>query len=219
MKFMTMLIVVSCGGRDGSDYDPLDIFPDNLVDLFWKTIENTQKEFAAVYVYNIQGHNIDAFGEFIADSIERGTSLDLLSYSGLSFTMSRICEAIAPLFGKTRGRPLKVSLPCDVLEAADVELIIDAWLQSDGTFEEKEVECGEMLGPEEVECFTVNGKYEAVTLGDSSCRYLAHPTKRSSLLIGYNEIRVVKFEPWHIRVDFQSIDSVIGKWREGCGFY
>uniref|UniRef100_A0A1I7ZRP0 F-box domain-containing protein n=1 Tax=Steinernema glaseri TaxID=37863 RepID=A0A1I7ZRP0_9BILA len=193
-----------------------DAFPDNVVDLFWEITKNTQKEFATVDVANAYGHDIDVFGEFVADSIERGVFLDYLSYFGERSSIRVICEAIVPWFGKTKGRPLTVAFTQDEPEVDDIELIIDAWLQSDQTFEVKQVEWGDWYP---VECFRVNEKYKAVTLGHSSCRYLVHPTKRSSLLIGHNDIRVVKFEPWHVPVDFQSIDSVIGKWREGCGFY
>uniref|UniRef100_A0A1I7YQG0 F-box domain-containing protein n=1 Tax=Steinernema glaseri TaxID=37863 RepID=A0A1I7YQG0_9BILA len=179
-----------------------DSFTD-MEDLFWEIIENTQKEFASLYVYNSYDHNIDGFGSFVADSIEREAFLDYLSYNGQRFSLRNICVAIAPWFGKTRGRPLKVAFTQDDPKTADVELFIDTWLKSDGTFEEKELN----------ECFTVNEKYKTVTLGDSSSRYLVHPTKRSSLLIGFTNCLLQ-----HVPLEFQWIDSVIDEWKEGCGF-
>uniref|UniRef100_A0A1I8AS06 F-box domain-containing protein n=1 Tax=Steinernema glaseri TaxID=37863 RepID=A0A1I8AS06_9BILA len=190
--------------------------PRNLVDLFWKTIGKTRKEFVSVAIDTKFLDVLGPFDLFVTQFIERGAFLEYLSYYDQSALMSRICEATAPWFGKTRGRPLNVSLPCNDLKADEIGLIIDAWLQSDGTFEEKGVEWG-IIHDFSV-WFTVKAKYEALRRVPYG-RYLAHPTKSSSLFIKHNVIHVVKFEPWHVPVDFERIDSLIGKWREGCGFY
>uniref|UniRef100_A0A1I7YIZ6 F-box domain-containing protein n=1 Tax=Steinernema glaseri TaxID=37863 RepID=A0A1I7YIZ6_9BILA len=193
-----------------------DSAPDNLVNLFSKIVGKTRKEFVTMLLKNVYGHAVDAFGSFVADSIERGAFLRFLSYNGPFSSLRSICETIASLLGKRKGKVLGVRLPQVSLEANDVELIVNAWLQSDGTFESKRVSWDETSG--RTVWSKVKAKYNNMVRTPYG-GYLAHPTKRSSLLISSGGISTRNFEPWHLQVDFQSIDSFIGKWREGCGFY
>uniref|UniRef100_A0A1I7Z3F2 FBA_2 domain-containing protein n=1 Tax=Steinernema glaseri TaxID=37863 RepID=A0A1I7Z3F2_9BILA len=187
--------------------------PRNLVDLFWDTIANTRKEFVNVFVNSADSEALGPLDGFVAESIEGGAFLEVLDYYGNLGPQRSVCEAIASFFGETRGRPLTVYVHY-TLQADDMELIIDAWLQSDGTFEEKAVSwCGD------VNPGTWNAlKYRNI-LGRRICGYLAHPSRSSSLLISDDEILVVKFDPWHVPVDFEWIDAVIEYWRAGYGFH
>uniref|UniRef100_A0A1I7YUW6 F-box domain-containing protein n=1 Tax=Steinernema glaseri TaxID=37863 RepID=A0A1I7YUW6_9BILA len=203
--------------------------PEDLVDLFWKVAQKTQKDFAYVTVGNTDEFRLRVFDGFIADSIKRGSFLEDLFYWSRSIPQRDLCEAIASIIGKRRGRPLTAYFQEISIEPDGLELIVDAWLQSDGTFEEKVVESENYNNHSEAVWAMIKEKYKAVVqwqdLGlyaypmESPTGFVAHPKKLSSLFISPTEIRVVKFEPWHVPVDFQSIDSLVGKWREGCGFY
>uniref|UniRef100_A0A1I7XZ85 F-box domain-containing protein n=1 Tax=Steinernema glaseri TaxID=37863 RepID=A0A1I7XZ85_9BILA len=190
----------------------------NLVDLFWKIVGKTRKEFVAVEIVSIFAYH-DPLDLFAAQSIEQEAFLQDLSYSrhgDYGATQRRIFEAIAPFFGKTRGKPLQVCFGSYV-SWDDVELIIDAWLLSDGTVEEKVIDWYEEEDAPGI-CDALKGKYrDILQIPDGG--FLAHPTRRSSLSISEYEIRVVKFDPCHVPVDFEWIDAVINKWREGCGLY
>uniref|UniRef100_A0A1I7ZRN6 F-box domain-containing protein n=1 Tax=Steinernema glaseri TaxID=37863 RepID=A0A1I7ZRN6_9BILA len=185
-----------------------------MTDLLRKTIEKTRMEFAKVHVDNAL--KCDALEAFVVNCIERGASLKDMLYYGRSIPHRNVYEVIAPHFGKTRGRPLKVYLEQIRLGFDNIALIADTWLQSDGTFEETEVKSGgfnqQPIWP------ALKERYKTIV----RCRnggHLAYPTKRSSLFISSDEIRVVKFEPWHVPLDFDWLDALIEKWREGWGFY
>uniref|UniRef100_A0A1I7YBD6 F-box domain-containing protein n=1 Tax=Steinernema glaseri TaxID=37863 RepID=A0A1I7YBD6_9BILA len=172
--------------------------PDKLVDLFWDTVEETQKGFVDV---SATGDDVDvALESFVAYCIEQGAFLEELSYyNSLEGDEGHavVYNAVASLFGETRGRPLYVYLEGLVLDFDYIEIVIDDWLLSDGIYEMKTVEgANHMFGEEQHE------KWEDMLSA-----------------IGDNEIRVVKFEPWHVPVDLKWIDALIKNWREGCGFY
>uniref|UniRef100_A0A1I8AFH9 F-box domain-containing protein n=1 Tax=Steinernema glaseri TaxID=37863 RepID=A0A1I8AFH9_9BILA len=202
-----------------------DVSPE-LDDLFWKVVHKTQKDFARVRLWNIDENRV--FNDLVADFITRGAFLEELAYEIEYPSQLDFCEAIASVFGKTRGRPINVCFGEVYFEPEGVELIVDAWLQSDGTFEKKAFKSELAYMFDEV-WSVVKRKYENVMqrrdpgeylhTTESVSGYLPHPSKLSSLLISPREISVVKFEPWHVPVDFHWIASLIDKWREGCGFY
>uniref|UniRef100_A0A1I7ZQQ5 F-box domain-containing protein n=1 Tax=Steinernema glaseri TaxID=37863 RepID=A0A1I7ZQQ5_9BILA len=191
-----------------------DSTPRELAYLLRKTIDATQKDFVMVHV---DSEHDDAIGGFIADIIKRGAFLEGFYFFDHFLPQRGVCEAIASLFAKTRGRPLTVHLPKVPLEASGMVLIIDAWLQSDGTFEDKAV-ASDAWGWRAFVWPTFKEKYKTI-IQEQYGRYLAHPTKRSSLYISLNKIRTMEFKPWHVPVDFKWIDALITKWRAGWGFY
>uniref|UniRef100_A0A1I7ZJY0 F-box domain-containing protein n=1 Tax=Steinernema glaseri TaxID=37863 RepID=A0A1I7ZJY0_9BILA len=205
--------------RNDCFYDPAR---PELAGLFWEATQKTQKDFAIVSLNNTDEDRLREFDGFVDDFIKRGAFLEKLTYQNEYPPTLDFCEAIASVFGKTRGR-LSVCFEEMNLEPEGVELIVDAWLQSDGTFEEKQIKSDitNMLG--EAVWSALKRKYEDIMqrrdpgvflpTTDSSSGYLPHPTKLSSLLISPRQISV------HVRVDFEWIDSVIDNWREGCGFY
>ncbi|KAK0419959.1 hypothetical protein QR680_014427 [Steinernema hermaphroditum] len=53
----------------------------------------------------------------------------------------------------------------------------------------------------------------------SAVRYIAHASRRSSLCLTRHGFSVVNFKLEHLRVNFEWIDSLIGDWKKGDGFY
>uniref|UniRef100_A0A1I7Z0P5 F-box domain-containing protein n=1 Tax=Steinernema glaseri TaxID=37863 RepID=A0A1I7Z0P5_9BILA len=194
------------------------------VGISWKILQATQKDaFADVFLRNCKNGDPDEFGDLVSNWIQRGGIWEKLRCDG-SFPPKKAIEAVAPLFGGNRGRPLELELPDVCINPDFVLLIIDNWWNSDGTFEEKQVTWKQSRRASvwnRIENKSKNRKKcnHNFTMLDSDSGYLVHHSRRSTLSISLKGIRVEKFQPWHVPVDFQWMDSVIAKWREGNGFY
>uniref|UniRef100_A0A1I7Z130 F-box domain-containing protein n=1 Tax=Steinernema glaseri TaxID=37863 RepID=A0A1I7Z130_9BILA len=215
---------------DNHDYTEfvVDRLGRRTVGISWKMLQATQKNaFADVVLRHYKNGDPDAFGDLLSNWIQRGGIWEKLRCDG-SFPLKKAIEAVAPLFGRNRGRPLELELPDlpDVCINLDlVLLIVDNWWNSDGAFEEKRVAWKKSRRPSvwnRVENKSKRRKkcnHNFIMGEDLDNGYLAHHSGRSSLFLSLEGIRIEKFQPWHLPVDFQWIDSVIAKWKEGQGFY
>uniref|UniRef100_A0A1I7ZV45 F-box domain-containing protein n=1 Tax=Steinernema glaseri TaxID=37863 RepID=A0A1I7ZV45_9BILA len=185
-------------------------------DLFWKIVQATQKDFVRVEMKRSGKDPSVACKEAVADCIGRGAYLEHLSYVDARSVQKKLWEAIAAQFSGRRGRPLKIHLQQYVsFEYEEIGHIIESWLASDGTYEDKTVS---YRTPRRLHATwpLLKEKYHFV-MERKHVGYLAHPTRRSSLYIDKNMISVVKFYPWHVPVDFKWVDSLIDDWKEGNG--
>uniref|UniRef100_A0A1I7YUJ1 F-box domain-containing protein n=1 Tax=Steinernema glaseri TaxID=37863 RepID=A0A1I7YUJ1_9BILA len=184
--------------------------------LVWKILRATQKLFVKVHLTHLRSDPSGAFEDFVADYIDRGVFLDDLRCFGDQTEQNRICAAVAPLFGRKRGRPLTLMLSKVRFEFEDIERILEEWLKSDGAYEDKK------LGVR-AHCLrnaawrTITDKFNFV--GNAEGGFIAHPMKRSSLHITRKTIHVVRYQRWHDRVDFRWIESVINRWKHRSGRY
>uniref|UniRef100_A0A1I7YUP2 F-box domain-containing protein n=1 Tax=Steinernema glaseri TaxID=37863 RepID=A0A1I7YUP2_9BILA len=187
-------------------------YPENaacLIDLSQKVLQATQKDFSYVIINHSPFISTTVFDDFIADIITQGVFLEHVQHFCRRETQQKIWEAAAPLFEKKRGRPLEIKLWKNRLECEHMELIIESWLKSDGTYESKEIS----YSASDTAWRTLRDKYKQI-LGGDYCGYLVHPTRHSSLYVSKNKIRVEEYEPWHLPIDFHWIDSFIGKWKK-----
>uniref|UniRef100_A0A1I7YJL0 F-box domain-containing protein n=1 Tax=Steinernema glaseri TaxID=37863 RepID=A0A1I7YJL0_9BILA len=172
-------------------------------DIFWKILGKTQKLFANVKVGAWEGNSaVGHVEDFTIDYIDRGVFLQELSFF-FGTPHAKVVAAVASLFGKTRGRPLEVR--CDRLEGEEITLIVDTWLESDGTFEEKEVYAfGTLHGRHKFGIWdAIKDKYEAIVKDSDHRGHLPHPSRRSSLFFSYDRI-----EHAPVDVDLEWIDSL-----------
>uniref|UniRef100_A0A1I8AQA4 F-box domain-containing protein n=1 Tax=Steinernema glaseri TaxID=37863 RepID=A0A1I8AQA4_9BILA len=143
-------------------------------DLAVKILLATQKGFATVEV-SAESNHPDVFEDFAIDHLEHGVSLQkLTSYKG-----ENICAAVAPLFRERRGKPLNIQLLGRHLDRWDMELIIDNWLQSDGTYEEKRLRYQSNFTQTKFTSWCKRRGIVTFAFGG----YLAHPTRSSSLAV------------------------------------
>uniref|UniRef100_A0A1I7YUS4 F-box domain-containing protein n=1 Tax=Steinernema glaseri TaxID=37863 RepID=A0A1I7YUS4_9BILA len=161
-----------------------------VVDLSWKFLQAAQKGFSNVTIHRSKHISCEAFEKFVVDHICQGAVLESLQCLGDCTKSRNILAVVARLFRERRGRPLKLKLHCVHFKQAEVELIIDNWLQSDGAFEEKTISwCG-------TDGHAINRVKYKQFVRTYSCGYLAHPTRRSSLKITRGTIQVKQFHPW-----------------------
>uniref|UniRef100_A0A1I7YUL7 F-box domain-containing protein n=1 Tax=Steinernema glaseri TaxID=37863 RepID=A0A1I7YUL7_9BILA len=162
--------------------------------------------------------------DFITDYLAHGPNLETLFYYhghqvGKRPEDRRIWPVIAPLFAQERGAGKElggllnlrlVNLP---FKNEDIERIVESWWQSDGILEPKSVGWDR---PRNTLLRDLKKKYSCVEHRDGA--YIPHPTRESSMYVTKKYIRVMKYRPWHVPVDFKWIDSVIDEWMKGEGY-
>uniref|UniRef100_A0A1I7YU88 F-box domain-containing protein n=1 Tax=Steinernema glaseri TaxID=37863 RepID=A0A1I7YU88_9BILA len=194
--------------------------PRKVIAVTWAILLNTQRGFAVVDLEHSKRDPPEFFENYVMMSISRGRYLRELRTrrylrelrtSGI-VTQIKLASTLTPLFGIRYETPLSLEVPIfPPLEQGEVEEMIETWLKSDGRLND-------------ISIFCVNYYWE----GDSPPKheflmerpnlgYLVHPTKRTTLTISDRMISVEQFRPWHLRVDFAWIDSVITRWRQGDG--
>uniref|UniRef100_A0A1I7ZJ62 F-box domain-containing protein n=1 Tax=Steinernema glaseri TaxID=37863 RepID=A0A1I7ZJ62_9BILA len=190
-------------------------------DLYWKMLRATQKEFVNVTVRAGNRDPRGAIEEFAADFIQRGHFLESLDCRILSRWQGTLFGAIAPLFGRVRGRPLKIDLGLFHQDPEEIQLCVDNWWKSDGIFEDIEVsyrvDIFENAEKDDRLCESIRNKYKTAVINRHRV-VLAHPSRRSSLFIENERIEIMKFRPWHIPVDFAWMESLINRWDENVMF-
>uniref|UniRef100_A0A1I7Y8K7 FBA_2 domain-containing protein n=1 Tax=Steinernema glaseri TaxID=37863 RepID=A0A1I7Y8K7_9BILA len=194
------------------------------VNLSWKILKAAKKNaFAHVSLKHYKNGDPDEFADFAVDYVERGNSLEKLRCSG-SFPHKKVIKAVAPLFGRYRGRPLAVEFPENPINPDLVRSIVDKWWDSNEIFEEKQIVWGwsrrssvwNHIENKNKSKKKFNHKF---TMRDLSTGYLAHHSRCSTLSISLYGICIEKLQPWHVPVDFMWINLLIAKWKEGNGFY
>uniref|UniRef100_A0A1I7ZTH5 F-box domain-containing protein n=1 Tax=Steinernema glaseri TaxID=37863 RepID=A0A1I7ZTH5_9BILA len=203
-------------------YDSYDLLRvgNQAVGLSWEILRVTQKEFVNVHLQGSYEGVEGDFAEFAAGCVEKGMFLEKFCCIDTYEPLGKIFRAAAPLFGRRRRTPLKFELSQASFESADLDAIIDRWWNSDGTWGQIEMMWWLREDPE----FDVRPTYiiggERIPFVETPIgAYVAHPTRRSTLAIDMEHVRLVRFQPWHIPVDFEWMDSVIEKWKQGNGFF
>ncbi|KAK0402519.1 hypothetical protein QR680_016377 [Steinernema hermaphroditum] len=183
-----------------------------VVDLALQMIQVVQKTFAKVDIrMSSNGTNL-RMEDFMQDYVDQETFVEDMRFScGFFPETERICQkGVVTLFKDRRRTPLTVQLPDNYLTYHNIQEILEHWKNSDGyVADHKELH---MRMP----------SYDWPTLRwewRGYHDYLPHPSKRSSLLLSINFLKIVKFEPWHSPVDYDWIDSVINDWKARAGMH
>uniref|UniRef100_A0A1I7YVC5 F-box domain-containing protein n=1 Tax=Steinernema glaseri TaxID=37863 RepID=A0A1I7YVC5_9BILA len=204
-----------------TDRDTLGEVPESPVaGLSWKLLWATQKAFAKVDVQHPFFKNARLLEEVVTQYIRCAVFLEELDVHGRwgssQLASRNLSSEIAPLFGQALGRPLSLRFPSISFRMGDVARILKSWLKSDGIYEEKVISVRRMLVS--LSDLTNQKKFSSMVVLSRS-GYLAHPSKGSTLCIDHYQMSIEEFEPWHVPVSFEWIDSVIEKWKKGDGFY
>ncbi|KAK0427426.1 hypothetical protein QR680_010220 [Steinernema hermaphroditum] len=145
--------------------------------------------------------------EFLSDYLDRETSLKHLWFIMEKYDSSAkqvLADRIVAFFN--RKKLVEVSIPKGMISDAQGEKIFEHWLNSDGFSQ----------GYKEFRRFSEDWN---LCRKPNSLGYLIHPSNRSSLHVSYQDLKIVKFEPWHVPVTMKWMDALIDKWRNGGGLY
>ncbi|KAK0427274.1 hypothetical protein QR680_010147 [Steinernema hermaphroditum] len=179
------------------------------IDLAMKMAEAVQKTFAKINVWTSAVGTHPRADSFIRDYINHQAFLEDAGFSCGGIQMYRISEdSIVSLFKERRTTPLTMHLPAETLSYSKIQEILEHWKNSDE----------DVAGHKELIMYAniwpiLRREWQ------NDHGYLAHPTKRSSVRFSNRGFKIVKFEPWHLPVNSDWIDSVIENWKKSDGFF
>ncbi|KAK0427284.1 hypothetical protein QR680_010151 [Steinernema hermaphroditum] len=181
------------------------------VDIALQIAQVMQKTFNRVsFCASSNGVNL-MVEDFVTEYINRGMFVEKMDFSCEDFEKERISEdRIVSLFKEKRPNSLSVGLPAETLSYENIWKILEHWMTSDGY----------VAGYKELRMRMPKNEWPTLRWqwrGDHD--FLPHPSKRSSLLLSTDGLKIMKFAPWHLPVNFDWIDSVIDDWKARDGKY
>ncbi|KAK0427269.1 hypothetical protein QR680_010145 [Steinernema hermaphroditum] len=181
-----------------------------VIDLGMEVIQVIQKTFAKLDIHtSTNGTNLRV-EDSTRDYINHEAFLEDLRFSYRVIRNERFSQGIVTLFKERRSTPLTVEIPPDSLSYRNIQEILEHWKNSDGY----------VAGHKELHMQMSSDKWSTLQFKwKGKHDYLPHPLKRSSLLLSINCLKIVKFESWHLPVNFDWIDSVINDWKTRAGMY
>ncbi|KAK0427268.1 hypothetical protein QR680_010145 [Steinernema hermaphroditum] len=189
---------------------PWDFKKLQVIDLGMEVIQVIQKTFAKLDIHtSTNGTNLRV-EDSTRDYINHEAFLEDLRFSYRVIRNERFSQGIVTLFKERRSTPLTVEIPPDSLSYRNIQEILEHWKNSDGY----------VAGHKELHMQMSSDKWSTLQFKwKGKHDYLPHPLKRSSLLLSINCLKIVKFESWHLPVNFDWIDSVINDWKTRAGMY